>query len=64
MPREKNELADYLSRVIGYDDWSINTEVFSCLDSSRGSHSVDRFANSCNKQVDRYNSLKGLKMDT
>ena len=37
---------------------------FQVLRQPLGPHSVDRFANSCNKQVDRYNSLKGLKMDT
>ena len=28
VPREENQLADYLSRVVDYDDWGINKDVF------------------------------------
>ena len=44
MPRNDNERADALSRIIDYDDWSINPSVFKWLDSIWGPHTVDRFA--------------------
>ena len=56
VPREENQLADYLSRVVDYDDWGINKDVFQWLDSLWGPHSIDRFANSHNRQTERYNS--------
>ena len=33
VPREENQLADYLSRIVDYDDWFLNPEVFSMLES-------------------------------
>lgn len=56
IPREENAVADSFSRIIDYDDWSINPSVFCWLDSLWGPHSVDRFANSYNKQTNRFNS--------
>ena len=32
IPREENELADYYSRVVDYDDWMLNPTVFQWLD--------------------------------
>ena len=34
----------------------VNTEVFRWLDNLWGPHTIDRFANSHNKQTERYNS--------
>ena len=51
--REENQLADYLSKVIDYDDWSINTHVFAWVDVIWGPHTGDRFAN---RQTERFNS--------
>ena len=45
IPREKNQLADYLSRIIDYDDWYLDPSMFVRLDNLWGPHSVDRFAN-------------------
>ena len=56
IPREQNKFADYLSRLVEYDDWMLNPEVFSMLDAKWGPHTVDRFANSANRQVVRFNS--------
>ena len=56
IPREKNELADYFSRIIDYDDWYIDQEVYKWLDSMWGPHTVDRFATSYNAQIERFNS--------
>ena len=56
VPREGNQLADTLSRIVDYDDWGITKVVFQWLDSLWGPHSINRFANSHNRQTERYNS--------
>ena len=56
IPREQNELADYYSRIVDYDDWMLNPAVFAWLDTVWGPHTVDRFANAINAQVQRFNS--------
>ena len=56
VPREMNQLADYYSRVVDYDDWYINPTVFAMVDVWWGPHSIDRFATPYNKQVERFNS--------
>ena len=56
IPRGENELADYYSRLVDYDDWAINPAVFWVLDSLWGLHTIDRFANSRNAQLPRFNS--------
>ena len=56
IPREQNELADYCSRIIDYDDWRLNPTIFEWLDKLWGPHTVDRFADHTNTQVPRFNS--------
>ena len=56
IPRDLNERADYLSRIIDYDDWQLNPLIFAELDIAWGPHSVDRFASFQNCQIDRFNS--------
>ena len=56
IPREKNKLADYLSRLVDYDDWMLNPGVFNIIDMAWGPHDVDRFANSVNNQLVWFNS--------
>ena len=56
IPRAENEIADYISRSVDYDDWSLNPVVFKELDRLWGPHTVDKFANWCNNQVPRFNS--------
>ena len=56
IPREENEFADYLSRVGDVDDWMLNPEVFQELDTRWGPHTIDRFADRYNCQLDRFNS--------
>lgn len=56
VPRELNELADYYSRLGDHDDWMLNPAVFSWLDTIWGPHTIDRFANAANTQLDRFNS--------
>ena len=55
VPREENQLADYWSKVIDYDDWMVHPAVFAQLDLMWGPHTVDRFANASNRQLERFN---------
>lgn len=32
IPRVENEVADYLSRIIDYDDWSLDHAIFMSID--------------------------------
>jgi len=45
IPRGENELADYYSLLIDYDDYMLNPAVFQWIDSLWGPHTVDKFAN-------------------
>ena len=56
VPRELNQQADYLSRIIDYDDWFLNPVIFAELDAAWGPHTVDRFADFHNRQTPRFNS--------
>ena len=44
IPRDKNEKADYLSRIVNHDGWSLNPLLFQLVDSRWGPHTVDRFS--------------------
>ena len=48
IPRSLNDKADYLSRIIDYDDWKICSEVFHYLYSMWGPHAVHNFASPSN----------------
>lgn len=54
VPREENKLADYLSRIIDYDEWMVNPSLFiiGAIDSIWGPHTVDRFTNSYKTDLD------------
>lgn len=56
VPRSANEIADYISRIRDFDDWMVNPVVFRYLDNMWGPHTVDCFANECNKQLSRFHS--------
>ena len=56
IPRELNERADYLSRIVNHDDWLLNPGVFNQLDAIWGPHTVDHFASFHNCQLPRFNS--------
>ena len=56
VPREENQLADYLSRIVDFDDWYLDPNIFAMLDRLWGPHTVDRFANHHNTQLPRFNS--------
>ena len=48
LPRSRNEQADYLSRIVDFDDWSVSPHIFRFLDLKWGPHSIDRFADEHN----------------
>ena len=56
IPRDCNQKADYISRIVDYDDWSIDPAIFQQLDARWGHHTVDRFASYYNTQLPRFNS--------
>ena len=56
IPRSANDRADFLSRVVDYDDWRVNRDYFLVAEEKWGPHSVDRFANHENTQLPRFNS--------
>ena len=51
LPRTNNEKADYLSRSIDYDDWSLDRKLFKFLDNKWSPHSVECFACFYNAQL-------------
>lgn len=56
LPRSQNQKADYLSRIVDADDWSLSNCLFRLVDSRWGPHTVDRFSSYYNSQLPRYNS--------
>ena len=53
IPRSSNSEADHLSRIIDFDDYTLNDDVFCMLDFRWGPHTVDRFACSYNAELSR-----------
>ena len=56
IPRDLNSFADHLSRIIDFDDYTINDDVSHILDVRWGPHTIDRFACSYNAKLSRFNS--------
>ena len=56
IPRDLNSFADHLRRIIDFDDYTINDDVFHILDVRWGTHTIDRFACSYNAKLSRFNS--------
>ena len=56
VPRFSNEQADYLSRIVDFDDWSVSPHIFRFLDLKWGPHSIDRFADEHNHLLPRFDS--------
>ena len=44
VPSSRNEQSDYLSRIVDFDDWSVDPHIFRFLDLKWEPHSIDRFA--------------------
>lgn len=56
IPREQNEKADFLSKLVDYDDWGISVEFFDFMNNLWGPHTIDRFASFYNCKLNRFNS--------
>ena len=54
IPHSLNECADTISRIVDFDDWSLNPCIFSLLDARWGPHTVDCFASPYNAQTARF----------
>lgn len=57
VPREENTKADYLSKIIDYEDWGVTDDFFSFISGLWGPYDIDRFASFKNAKVARFNSL-------
>ena len=51
IPQTNNQLADYLSRIVDYDDWYLDSSIFMYLEPDVGPHTVDCIASSHNTQL-------------
>ena len=56
VPRSSNEQADYLRRIVDFDDWCVSPHIFRFLDFKWGTHSIDRSADEHNHLVPRFDS--------
>jgi hypothetical protein len=58
IPREQNERADFNSHLNEYNhyDFSLKSEIFQCLDTMYGQHTIDRFASVDSTQLPHYNT--------
>jgi hypothetical protein len=57
VPRDKTQKADYLSKIIDFEDWGVTKTFFDFIDSLYGPHTVNRFASAKNNKLPRFNSL-------
>ena len=56
IPRSAYEKADYLSRIVDRDDWYLNPIIFRWLECLWGRHTIDRFTDDHNHQLERFDS--------
>jgi hypothetical protein len=56
VPRDNNSIADSISRVSDFDDWSVDQTSFALIEGLWGPHTVDRFASPSNYKVRKFNS--------
>ena len=56
IPREENQLADYISNIHDYDDWEVSDDFFLSMEDLFGPFTVDRFASFSTRKTSRYNS--------
>ena len=52
--RTENERADYISRLVDFDDWQITPDLFQSLEQLWGPHTVDCFANYYTAKLPRF----------
>lgn len=67
IPRTENERADFISRIVDFDDWGISEDLFLYMDSLWGPHEIDWFANDDNHKLpvfySRYWNVKSIGID-
>ena len=56
IPRELNSTADFFSKEIDSDNWSIDDVSFQNINKAFGPFTIDRFADDLNKKLHRFNS--------
>ena len=56
IPRAENQLADYLSRIVDPDDWSLSPRLFHLIVDKWGPFHVDGMASHHNSRLPRFNS--------
>ncbi|CAH3148554.1 unnamed protein product, partial [Porites evermanni] len=61
IPRSDNEVADYLSKIVDFDDWGVKDSYFQTVNSIWGPFTVDCFANSVNAKVPSNSSYSALE---
>ena len=54
IPRNSNERADYLSKIVDLDDWRVKDDYFQLVQSCWGICSIDCFASSQNFKINRF----------
>ncbi|CAC5424022.1 unnamed protein product [Mytilus coruscus] len=57
IPRGENSKADYISKIIDYEDWGVSEFFYTFINDLWGPYTVDRFASSRNAKLERFNSL-------
>lgn len=56
VPRNLNVEADAYSKIFDFDDWSVHAEIFNLFNKKWGPYTCDRFADSKNFKVSKFNS--------
>ncbi|XP_031561109.1 uncharacterized protein LOC116297091 [Actinia tenebrosa] len=56
VPRQQNQLADYVSKLNDVDDWGISMPIYKWLNNMWGPFTIDRFASWYNTKCTRFNS--------
>lgn len=56
VPRNQNEKADSISRIIDYDDWEVTDQFFDFMSQKWGPYDFDRFASFENTKCKQFNS--------
>ena len=64
IPRSLNEKADYLSKIVDCDDWTVKDSYFHVVNSHWGPCSLDCFASYENYKVLRFYSKSGFNPDS
>ena len=57
IPRSDNEVSDYLSKIVDFDDWGVKDSYFQSVNSIWSPFTVDCFANSVNAKIPRFYPL-------